>query len=67
LNEDSFQPDVETGDDKDFTYSDSDDFVPPTSIEDEDTSGDHDVSQVDVLAEVKLPSNTRWYSFHCFL
>ena len=40
---------------------DSDDFVPPTSIEDEDA---HDVvSGPNVLAEVKLPSTIRKCSF----
>jgi hypothetical protein len=38
--------------------------VPPTSVEDEDTSGDI-VNELDVLAEVKLPSRARKFSFHC--
>ena len=38
--------------------------VPPTSVEDEDTSGDI-VNELDVLAEVKLPSRARKLSFHC--
>jgi hypothetical protein len=42
-----------------------DDSVPPTSIEDEDTSGN--VSEQHVLAEVKLPSKIRKCTFHCFL
>jgi hypothetical protein len=56
LTEDSFQPD--TGDASDM------DIVPPTSVEDEDTSGDI-VTETDVHAEVKLPSRTRKCSFHC--
>ena len=42
-----------------------DDSVSPTSVEDEDTSGDI-VNELDVLAEVKLPSRARKFSFHCF-
>ena len=37
LNEDSFQPEVDT---EDMDIADVDESVPPTSIEDEDTSGD---------------------------
>ena len=40
--------------------------VPPTSVEDEDTSASGDiVNELDVLAEVKLPSRARKLSFHC--
>ena len=52
LNEDSFQPEVNT---EDMDIANVDESVPPTSIEDEDTSGDV-VRETDVLAEVKLPS-----------
>lgn len=38
----------------------TDDPVPPTSIEDEDTSSDV-VNEPDVLAEVKLPFKVRKY------
>ena len=55
LNEDSFQPEVDT---EDMDIADVDESVPPTSIEDEDTSGDV-VRETDVLAEVKLPSRAR--------
>ena len=42
-----------------------DDSVPPTLVEDEDTSGDI-VNELSVLAEVKLPSRTHKFSIHCF-
>jgi hypothetical protein len=66
LTEDSFQPEVDTGDDMDI--ANMDESVPPTSIEDEDTSGDV-VSETDVtvLAEVKLPSRARKCFSYCFL
>ena len=41
------------------------DSLPPTSIEDEDTSGD--VSEPNVLAEVKFSSRACKCFFHCFL
>lgn len=46
--------------------SDVDDSLPPTSIEDEDTSAGV-VTEMDVLAEVKLPSRPRKCSFPCLL
>lgn len=54
---------VETGDGIDISNID-DDSVPPTTIEDEDTSDDV-VRETDVLAEVKLPSRFRKCSFLC--
>ena len=62
LNEDSFQPEVNT---EDMDIADVDESVPPTSIEDEDTSGD--VREMDVLAEVKLPSRACKCFSYCFL
>jgi hypothetical protein len=50
---------------QDSDIANVDDSVPPTSVEDEDTSGDV-VNELDVLAEVKLPSRARKFSFHCF-
>jgi hypothetical protein len=50
----------DTRDDSDVAAMD--DFVPPTSIEDEDTTGGV-VSGPDVLAEVKLPFTVSKCSF----
>ena len=61
LNEDFFQPEVDT---EDMDIADVDESVPPTSIEDEDTSGDV-VRETDVLAEVELPSRAcKCFSYH---
>ena len=74
MTEDSFQPgpEVNTGDDTilvtvapDITNMDESQAVPPTSVEDEFTGGDV-VNESDVLAEVKLPSRARKFSFNCF-
>jgi hypothetical protein len=52
----------------DMEAANMDDSVPPTLIEDEDTTG-HIVNKPDVIAEVKLPSRVRkcQCSFHCLL
>lgn len=56
----STKDEVDTGVDADI--ANMDESVPPTSIEDEDTSSDV-VSETDVLAQVKLPSRSRKCSF----
>lgn len=53
---------VDTGPKDDTDIANMDDSVPPTSIEDEDTSSDA-VNEADVLAEVKLPFKVRKCSF----
>ena len=67
-----FQPEVDTGpgDNRDIAImDDSVALAPavapgPTSMEDEDTSGDTGiVSETDVLAEVRLPTRIRKFSF----
>ena len=63
LNEDSFQPEVNT---EDMDIANVDESVTPTSIEDEDTSGDI-VREMDVLAEVKFPSRAHKCFSYCFL
>ena len=63
LNKDSFQPEVDT---EDMDIADVNESVPPTSIEDEDTSVDV-VREMDVLAEVKLPSRAHKCFSYCFL
>ena len=74
MTEDSFQPgpEVDTGNDtilvtlaQDIANMDESQAVPPTSVEDEDTGGDI-VNELDVLAEVKLLSRARKFSFNCF-
>ena len=63
LNEDSLQPEVDT---EDMDIADVDESLPPTLIEDEDTSGDI-VRETDVLAEVKLLSRAHKCFSYCFL
>jgi hypothetical protein len=56
----------DTGDDSDMDIANMENFVPPTLIEDEDTTGSI-VSKPDELAEVKLSSRLRKCPFHCLL
>jgi hypothetical protein len=65
LTEDSDPFQVQPGPEVRVDNMDDSQAVPPTSVEDEDTSGDI-VNELSVLAEVKLPSRTRKFSFHCF-
>ena len=52
-------------DDLDADIAGTEHSVPvPTSIEDEDTSGNV-VNEPDVHAEVRLPSTVRKFSFYC--